>query len=551
MIPLLCSTVLLLPITTLAQQASAAWRKPNVTVVRGDRISIAEAAIEEGIAFLDTSKALFPDPDNSYGLSGAFYSQLAEFDLATNQTKYAAALQQYFLLAAENLGELGGSGNYGHAAAMAFSTYKNPVFLQYAEQVWWAVNAYTLTQKNVDSGTIALKNFTLGHTCQGITIAGGTFREKLDTATAINTQATGLSALLAEATQDDLYLDAAKASADFIRAHLYNANNIVQDSISARANDSCAEAASEFSSDSGVVIEGLAILYSITHNASIHDMIGDMLTSVIPHTGWQGPDGIIANGAEKTSDLILPRALATVKARNATTPLLQSYIDAYLSVQFNAILDLATVNGSNIYAGSWIGPPSLAFSPGNQTNAIQVLIGAINIGNQPSNSSESSQAGPSASSGPSAAASPRQKSKVGPIIGGVVGGLIVLVGLIVGALLCRRRMRSRANAEESPVAGVAPPQVTQVTPTTVHPFELRANHAPPSAMPSSTLGSPIQSVAGHGNTTTTLSTAHGTRSMSAGSSTQESTALLYPSNNDEDGDADEPPPDYRASEFHK
>jgi hypothetical protein len=30
--------------------------------VRGDRISITEAAIEEGITFLDTSKALFPDP---------------------------------------------------------------------------------------------------------------------------------------------------------------------------------------------------------------------------------------------------------------------------------------------------------------------------------------------------------------------------------------------------------------------------------------------------------------------------------------------------------
>jgi hypothetical protein len=192
----------------------------------------------------------------------------------------------------------------------------------------------------------------------------------------------------------------------------------------------------------------------------------------------------------------------------------------------------------------------LAFSPGNQTNAIQVLIGAINIGNQPSNSSES-QAGPSASSGPSAAASPRKKSKVGPIVGGVVGGLIVLVGVIVGALLFRRRTRSRANAEEPPVAGVVPPQVTQVTPTTVHPFDLRANHAPPSAPPSSTPRSPIQSVAGHGNTTTNLSTAHGTGSMSPGSSTQESTGLLYPRNNGEDGDADEPPPDYRASEFHK
>jgi hypothetical protein len=136
-------------------------------------------------------------------------------------------------------------------------------------------------------------------------------QEKLDMATAINTQATGLtcrygnhptadrvsllpgiswstslspiaaicplilcslSTLLAEAMQDDLYLDAAKVSADFICAHLYNANNIMQDSISARADDSCMEAASEFSSDSGVVIEGLAILYYIMHSASIQDM---------------------------------------------------------------------------------------------------------------------------------------------------------------------------------------------------------------------------------------------------------------------------------------
>ncbi|KAJ7868535.1 hypothetical protein B0H14DRAFT_2572270 [Mycena olivaceomarginata] len=152
---------------------------------------------------------------------------------------------------------------------MAFSTYQNPVFLQYTEQVWWVVNTYTLAQKNIDSSTIALKNFMLGHTCQ----------DRISWCTSLSPIAAtcplilcSLSTLLAEAMQDDLYLDAAKASADFVRAHLYNANNIVQDSISARADDSCVEAASEFSSDSGVVIEGLAILYSIMHNASIQDM---------------------------------------------------------------------------------------------------------------------------------------------------------------------------------------------------------------------------------------------------------------------------------------
>ncbi|KAJ7813049.1 hypothetical protein B0H14DRAFT_3751419 [Mycena olivaceomarginata] len=489
MIPLLCSTVLLLPITTLAQQASAAWRKPNITVVRGDRISIAEAAIEEGITFLDNFQGPLPRSRH-----------LAEFDLATNQTKYAAALQQYFLLAAENLGQLGGVQNFtGEYVSQLFVEMP---FLS-AEQIRLTDERWLKLRPRSGYGLFYVQKSRVLAIC-GASVVGGKRiypdpEERRQAVQLLSKLHAGphlsrhLSALLAEATQDDLYLDAAKASADFIRAHLYNVNNIVQDSISARANDSCAEAASEFSSDSGVVIEGLAILYSITHNASIHDMIGDMLTSVIPHTGWQGPDGIIANGAEKTSDLILPRALATVKARNATTPLLQSYIDAYLSVQ----------------------------------------------------------AGPSASSGPSAAASPRKSPRLDPLSVVFVGGLIVLVGVIVGALLFRRRTRVPGYAEEPPVAGVVPPQVTQVTPTTVHPFDLRANHAPPSAPPSSTPRSPIQSVAGHGNTTTNLSTAHGTGSMSPGSSTQEVNGSAVPRNNGKDGDADEPPPDYRASEFHK
>jgi hypothetical protein len=39
------------------------------------------------------------------GKSGALYSQMAEFDLATNQTKYADTLQQYFSLASSTLSQ--------------------------------------------------------------------------------------------------------------------------------------------------------------------------------------------------------------------------------------------------------------------------------------------------------------------------------------------------------------------------------------------------------------------------------------------------------------
>ncbi|KAJ6556200.1 hypothetical protein B0H19DRAFT_1377024 [Mycena capillaripes] len=187
-------------------------------------------------------------------------------------------------------------------------------------------------------------------------MAGGTFRAKSPTSPDINVEATGgflvLSALLAEATIDAMYLNAAKASADFIHAHLYSVQNVVQDTISGRASDSCAlgQETVEASYNSGVFIEGLAILYSITQNTSIHEMITETVTAAISYSGWQGSDGIIANGVNNEADMFLPRGLATVNARNASTSELRSYMDAYLSVQFNAVVDLATTAGTNIYA---------------------------------------------------------------------------------------------------------------------------------------------------------------------------------------------------------
>ena len=82
-----------------------------------------------------------------------------------------------------------------------------------------------------------------------------------------------LSALLAEATGEDTYLEAAKESADFISNHLLNAQNIVQDGISVGTNDSCAlnQETDQESYNSGLMIGGLAVLYSISQNATIID----------------------------------------------------------------------------------------------------------------------------------------------------------------------------------------------------------------------------------------------------------------------------------------
>jgi len=483
---------------------------------------------------------------------------LAEFDLATKQTKYADTLEQYFSVAsttlsgiqAENFtGEFMNDGlNYGHGAAVAFATYKTQVFLTYAEQVWSTVKSFTLSQNDVNAGTVPLKEFTISPTCGGITTAGGTFRERSSTVSDINVQATGgfliLSALLAEVTGEDIYLEAAKESADFISNHLLNAQNIVQDGISVGTNDSCAlnQETDQESYNSGLMIEGLAILYSISRNASIFDTIEEMVTAAIQYSGWQeGSNGIIANG-DKLGDLMLPRALSTVIARNATTPALQSYIEAYLSVQFNAVIDLATTNGSNIYAGSWNGPPSSSFSPGNQTNAIQALMSVINLPNGTSSTNTSNTVPSKAPDlSPTPTPSPRKMSMIGPIVGGTLGGLVLLTGVIVGAILLRRRRRNRRRSVVS-VFSTREPEVTSV----INPFSVQLNNPTPVSLPRPRKLGPLGQapVSPQGST----GQSDGAMSMASKLPTDELLALLYRRMDNVESGGGDKPPDYPATE---
>jgi hypothetical protein len=65
-----------------------------------------------------------------------------------------------------------------------------------------------------------------------------------------------------------MYFEAAQAPANFLHGHLYNVENVVQDTISARMNNSCGRGQGivEVSYNSGAMIEEFAmnILYSIT-----------------------------------------------------------------------------------------------------------------------------------------------------------------------------------------------------------------------------------------------------------------------------------------------
>ncbi|KAF7341002.1 Glycoside hydrolase family 76 protein [Mycena sanguinolenta] len=444
--PTLIFFLFLCPLLFVAsQEPSPSWSQWNITASRTNRISLAQAAIQEAISQLNHSTAQYADPADNYRLAGHIFSQLAEFDSATNQTQFAQDLQQYFNLSQNTLESLGitnftGPTSYGHAATIAYTTYNNPVFLQYAVQAWWAARNYTLYPDNIDAGTFPAKNFPLSASCAGSTQHG--WRNSRDPADpSINVFATGgflvLSALLAEATADTDYLQAATQSADFIHAHLFNIENLVLDTISGRANDSCAINAVLSSYNSGLMIEGLAVLYSITQNVTILDLIGEIATTAISTAAWQGANGIITNNAANTGDIYLPRGLAAAYTRNAATPGLKAYIEAYLGVQYNAVTTTARIGTTNIYGPSWTAPsPSATFNPSFQANAIQALISTINLVN---------------SSSPSSTPSPapvKSRSRIGVIIGAVIAAL-ALIGVCVSLVLCIRCRRRRRTDDSS------------------------------------------------------------------------------------------------------
>ncbi|KAJ7023751.1 hypothetical protein C8F04DRAFT_177188, partial [Mycena alexandri] len=347
------------------------------------------------------------------------------------------------------IGQLDFALAYGHAAATAYSAYNDSVFLNYSIQSWWFGRAYTLvlsSENKVVVGNTSVKNAPVIQVCQDIPMNGGTFYrsdelDDLDVATLGTGNFFVLSALLAEATADSLYLQAAKDSENFIQTHLLNHLFQVQDSINAAANDSCATNSLPESYNAGLTIEGLAILYSKTQDPATWTLLNNIVNATILNPAWQHPSGVLTVG-----DLYLLRGLTTLYVRG-TIPDLMDDIGHYIAVQFNAVTDLATANGSNVYANNWAGPPSSAFFPTNQSNAISALLGAISLRND--SESATSVPGPAPTTTPPSGTAPvrvGKPSKVAAIVGGVCSVVALMTCGFFIWLIRRRRLRSRSES---------------------------------------------------------------------------------------------------------
>ncbi|PBK86042.1 hypothetical protein ARMGADRAFT_1169270 [Armillaria gallica] len=430
---------------------------------KDDRVSIASVALDKAVSMLLPNGQF---NDSAYDTPGRLYGQMAEFDRLTNQTKYKQTLQQCFTLAESiDLASLNYGLNYGYAAARAYTAYQDPNFLALAVTSWTSARQYTISGEQAASGTMDGKPFNLSLSCQGATLAGGTYRSTDSDGPHLDSLASGLflvvSALLAEATSNRTYLDAAIESANFIQSHLLDPSNIVLDSVFLYSNKSCSVDSAVYSYNSGIFIEGLVILADIMHNTSTEALLRSTIVAVATNTLWQGLDGIIAITDFGGHHIV--RALTVLYERNTTHSDFREYIKKYIGVQYNAVIEHATSGGSNIYGLPWTGPPRTSFSSFNQTVAVTALLSAIQLEDDEPSSKSSDN--PTSSRTPTATMTtpplPPKKNGTGAIVGGVVGGLVILAVTIVCVFLCRRRHRQSNHT---------PPVVDHCSPQILTPF---------------------------------------------------------------------------------
>ncbi|KAK7045840.1 hypothetical protein VNI00_007254 [Paramarasmius palmivorus] len=451
----LVSQVLLVSAQSLVPSSS--WRKPNITISKQDRVSIAASALDLAIVSLGPDLTYLNTESPDAGLRGTarLHMQLAAFDSASNTTRYQYRVQQFYSQRGDGTANLsdpsavGPAGLlyfllYGYGACRAYMTYKNPAFLLTAESVWSRLNNQTVTDNlNCDTQHFAYNGGLIGTSTENGTLFRG-YENGLYLI---------LSGLLSDITSNATYWSAAQSTEDFIQRNMYphpgTVEPIIISNCSKRFKDELLS-----TEDTAIVIQGLSIFESIQRkrgDSGSDDTAKQLRQAVSAATtrvgSWIQEDGVMKPSAGYTA-----HALGYTYEHTPDTEM-KSYIQSFLSVQYNSILDQARTPGGNEY-GDWIGPPASFFDSSKQTSACQALIAAISLPEQ-SNVTNSTSDTPGKS----------RRFNVGAIAGGVVAGVVLLVVIlaIVVMLIRRRKRRFEESGISRPFTAREPTSVQTST----------------------------------------------------------------------------------------
>ncbi|KZV69471.1 hypothetical protein PENSPDRAFT_753334 [Peniophora sp. CONT] len=451
------------------------WQKPDSPNPRSQRLSIAQAAIDPLISNIDPSNGTV-DPLNTWQSANVLAS-IAQLDYVSGaqdhrdvfKTSLAAFQSGHptFFDTQVPLNQTSDPLMWGLAAFYGFRAYNASDLLEIAEGVWNTAQTFFVTADEAAKGTHPTKNGSFPANCiqNSNTIATGAvfarsaapddFSITIETAGAY----VALSAHLWESTGNITYLTFADLSTSFMYNYMFN-NEVFIDTYDLMSCQVSKDAL--FSYNQGFVIEGLLILSTspLPSNTSRANALRNLIITTVPFSAWTTVDGENAGVMNETSSIsvqdnevafdyknIFINALFEVWKRANSSDPMATYIQAFIMVQYNALLSPAVSQG-NVYSPIWVGrgniPPQPV--PWGQLEAMPVLNAAIGIP-PTSNSSSSSPAGSSpasaATTGPSSTIKNTSSSSLsgGSIAGIAVGAIAGVVVMILGGVLVVRRSR--------------------------------------------------------------------------------------------------------------
>ncbi|KAL0577229.1 hypothetical protein V5O48_004747 [Marasmius crinis-equi] len=366
---------------------------------------------------------------------------MAGFDRLAGQKKYESSVQMFYKSGLQALKP--DKDVYGYAALQAYLAYGDDSFLQAAITSWQAALPAVLTDSDVSNGSSPNKNVTVASTCRnGATLTGGVFHDLSNPNTlGVTASATGdfsiLSASLAAATSNRTYLDYATKSAEFLRLHLYQGNGVFANMLDTK---DCTVAKSTFAYDTGCVMQALSLNAALTQNTTNILFLYDVVAGATTQNEWHDGSGVLSIAENGESLAHLMRGYTELYKGNNTPTDLKSYLKSYISNQYNAVTQISTQVGSNIYGPIWNESPTDKFSNQSQVAAISALLGGMII---------TLDASPGAGSDGNGNSNPSASGSVpkGAIAGGVVGGVLGL-GLIIGGVWFYTRSRKRRQEEK-------------------------------------------------------------------------------------------------------
>ncbi|KAJ3477104.1 hypothetical protein NLI96_g10694 [Meripilus lineatus] len=206
-------------------------------------------------------------------------------------------------------------------------------------------------------------------------------------------------------------------------------------------------------------MQGLSIYADVTQSPSWASKLRIILSTTVNSSLWTGSDGIIIEDAKSsatpttfTNDVtcgfkaIYIRGLFEMWIRMSDS-MIQDFLRSYITVQLNALLDLARLPGTNQFSSSWPGPYPLNLDACSQYAALDVFNAAIGLVSVTDNTTSTS---------PTSSPDSQTSTNVGLIIAVTVAAVVLSVALLAGFILWSKRRSRRASERKSETADINP-----------------------------------------------------------------------------------------------